>query len=79
MASCVVQRKWATFAPNGEENMQYDLTVTQNPSGLVYFRVYSKETGDCKCVFSIDPKDGSLETATGDEEFTGYSIIGELV
>jgi hypothetical protein len=46
----------------------------------VLFRsVYEKGTDNCKCVFSIDPKDGSLETATGDEEFTGYSIIGELV
>ena len=58
--------------------MQYDLKVSKNQNGLVYFRVYEKGTDNCRCIFSIDPKDGSLETATGDEEFTGYSIIGEL-
>ena len=58
--------------------MQYDLKVTKNSAGLVYFRVYDKDTGECKASFNIDPNNGSIECATGDEVFTGFSILGEL-
>lgn len=57
----------------------YDLKVTRNEQGLVYFRVFDKETGECKAIFNVDLNDGSVETATGDGEFTGLSILGELV
>ena len=59
--------------------MQYDLKVSKNGSGLVYFYIYEKGTENLKCVFNIDPKDGSIECADGTTEVTGISILGELV
>ncbi len=58
--------------------MQYDLKVSKNKEGLVYFYVYEKGTDTLKCVFNVDTVDGSIECADGTTEVTGISILGEL-
>lgn len=56
---------------------KYTLEVTKNAEGLVY--MYVRElNGNLKCCVNIDPKNGSIECADENLEFTGNSILSEL-